>query len=112
MGALQLTLFLRRRGHEALYLGLNIPTNNLVEGVRDLQSRLLCLSTNTEDAVGGLVEVAEAVANLRGYRPSLAFSGDIFSRKPELHSVVAGLYLGKTGSEAVHRIESLLQGRS
>lgn len=110
VGALQLTLFLRRRGQEALYLGQNVPLASFVDGVKRLQPRLVCLSANTEEAAGRVMEVASAIASLSGYQSSLGFSGSIFNTRPELRSKVTGLFLGKTGREAVLRIETLLQG--
>ncbi len=84
IGALMVSLALRRHGWRVIYLGQNVPLEHLWREVRKLKPDLLCLSAATGDSVAALAEVYELVTALPEPRPRLAFGGCGFKGRPEL----------------------------
>lgn len=97
---LMLTLLLRRRGWDTIYLGANIPVTDLEVTVLAAQPTLVILSAQQITTAATLLASGEALLH---QRVPLAFGGLIFKRQPELIAAIAGHYLGDTieGSVAV-----------
>lgn len=84
IGALMVSLALRRHGWRVIYLGQNVPAEHLLREVLRLRPDMLCLSATTTDAVAALTEVYEQVTALSEPRPRLILGGGAFNSRPEL----------------------------
>jgi methanogenic corrinoid protein MtbC1 len=109
IGALLLSLYMRRAGYQVHYLGRNLPIDDFVAEVRRKEPRMLLLSAGSREAAGGLRQLTELLAQLESPRPVVGYGGRIFNEAPELRTEIAGVYLGASAEEAVEMVNGLLQ---
>ncbi|HZD10621.1 MAG TPA: MerR family transcriptional regulator [Candidatus Binatia bacterium] len=103
--SLLLTLFLRRRGWDTIYLGANVPLERLERTVERTKPALVVLSAQTLNTAGTMLTMAEFVQEMQ---VPLAFGGLVFNQIPDLAAHVPGHFLGARLDEAPNRIEQLL----
>ena len=103
-----LTLMLRYRGWETIYLGANVPQEYLGSTIASTKPDLIVMTAQQLHTAASLYHVAEF---LRQERIELAFGGRIFSLTPALRSRIWGHYLGETMDTAVHAIAHILSKR-
>jgi len=103
---LTLSLFLRRRGWNVVYLGANNPNERLLETVQSIQPRLIILSSQQLPTAATLMQTA-AVLTEKGV--TVAFGGRIFNVLPELRQRVHGHFLGENIDAAMLTVEGLLR---
>ncbi|KPV50287.1 MerR family transcriptional regulator, partial [Kouleothrix aurantiaca] len=108
LGVMMLSLFLVRRGWNVVYLGPQVPIVDLIETVKKLQPRLVCLSAaSTMETASELIAVARA---LREATPDIlfGFGGRIFNHSPELIQMVPGTFLGRDARELVDSVGEMM----
>ena len=114
IGLLLTCLFLSRRGVKILYLGPNLPLDDLIETVRGLRPPLVLLSASTPEAAERL---ATATAELKArcprtpfddYSPKVGFGGHVFVEQPELRQGIDGVFLGSNAEEASAAVEPFI----
>lgn len=110
MGILLVALFLRRRGYTVIYLGQNVPEDELIGAAQQLRPALVLVSASTEETVGHLRQVAQRLAELPEPRPRLGYGGRIFHLNHELQASIPGEYLGDDAQATVDRVAQLLAG--
>jgi len=108
IGALLLSIYLRRSGYTVRYLGQNLPTDDLVAEVTAIKPELLLFSATTVDSALRLGPLCARLADLEPPRPIIGYGGRAFNLRPELRDEIAGIYLGATAMEAVESISDLL----
>ena len=115
IGLLLTCLFLSRRGVKILYLGPNLPLDDLIETVRRLRPPLVLLSASTPEAAE---QLAAATCELKArcsilvpesYVPTVGFGGGVFLDHPELQSGIDGVFLGRDADEAVAAVDTVLR---
>jgi len=104
-GPLLLTLFLRRRGLNVVYLGANVPTMRFNETLRAIRPHLVILSAQLLQTANELRVTAE---QLRSSGARVAYGGRIFNLMPELRKRIPAHFLGESIPEALTSIETLL----
>jgi hypothetical protein len=87
-----ITLLLRRRGWDVVYLGANVPLESYENILDPARFDLALLSAQQLFTAGNLREVA-LLAQKVGL--PLVYGGRIFRRIPELQSQIPGVYLGE-----------------
>jgi cobalamin-dependent methionine synthase I len=102
---LLISLFVRRRGINVIYLGANVPSTHLVETVRSVKADMVVLASQQLITAATLRESAALVA---AQGTTVAFGGRIFALHPQLVNRIAGNYLGGSLDAAINMIESLL----
>ncbi|GIK74765.1 MAG: MerR family transcriptional regulator [Chloroflexota bacterium] len=108
IGALLLSIYLRRAGYTVRYLGQNLSADDLVEEVRAVRPDMVLFSATTIDAAKNLRPLCELLASIESPRPIIGYGGRAFNVRPELRNEIAGVYLGETAVEAVEGIRELL----
>jgi MerR family transcriptional regulator, light-induced transcriptional regulator len=97
---LLLTLLLRRRGWEVLYLGANLPQEELAETVRSTRPNLVILVAHQLFTAATLMQMAALLAQ---EKVQVAYGGHIFNLMPDLCKHIAGHYLGgELASAPIH----------
>jgi DNA-binding transcriptional MerR regulator/methylmalonyl-CoA mutase cobalamin-binding subunit len=105
-----LDLFLRRKGFNVIYLGANIPLDQLVATSINLRPGLIILAAQTIKTAASLLEVCN-VLQTTGIQ--LAYGGLIFNRVPALRDSIPAHFLGEELQTAADKAETLLiQGKS
>jgi len=109
LGLLLVYLFLRRRGHDVLYLGQNMPVTQFVEEMQKLRPALVMISASTLESVEGVIQLGQAVESMSPPKPSFGFGGAIFNSQPELRERMHGTFLGENARQAADNVAHLLQ---
>lgn len=102
---LLLNLFLRRRGLQVIYLGADIPTQQLAEATRTIKPDLLVLSAQQLSTAASL---RRSLHTLQSLGIPLTYGGLIFNRVPSIRERIPGIFLGETIPDAVTMIEQLV----
>jgi len=102
---LLLSLLLRRRGWDTVYLGANVPVGSLEATIAATRPLLVVLTAQQLSTTLGLLEVANVL--LRERIP-LAYGGLIFNRLPDLQQAIPGHFLGARIEAAAATIEALM----
>jgi methanogenic corrinoid protein MtbC1 len=119
-GALLLTIYLRRAGYHALFLGQNLPTAeeavaDLVQEVRRHQPALILFAASTQPTAEKTAHFSShfsaRMAQAGALPTTIGYSGPIYVRNPELRAETAGVYLGTHAHEVVQNINELLADR-
>jgi DNA-binding transcriptional MerR regulator len=106
---LLLSLLLRRRGLNVLYLGANVPVSQLSETVKNSRVNLVVLIAQLLTSAATLQQTTLA---LSWQNIPVAFGGRIFSVRPELADYIPGLFLGRDLITALDEIEVILSSRT
>jgi len=102
---LLITLFLRQRGWDIVYLGANVPINRLEATVNATHPDLVILTAMQLYTAASLMEMAQF---LQEEEVPLAYGGRIFTRVPDLQARIPGHFLGESLENVVASIEGLL----
>jgi DNA-binding transcriptional MerR regulator len=105
---LLLSLLLRRRGLNVIYLGANVPAEQFEETVKSVNAKLVILVAQTLVTAAALQITTQALANLR---TPIGYGGRIFNLQPNLASHIPGYYLGDSLTSSLETVEKLLQAK-
>lgn len=103
--ALLITLLLRYRSWNVIYLGANVPTEEISETIEKTKPDLVVMPAMLLAAAAALLKTAMLLQELG---IPLAFGGRIFTHIPALQHRIPGFYLGNELLEAIPTIENLL----
>ena len=106
---LLLSLFLRRRGLNVIYLGANVPAERFEETISKVKANLVILVAQTLTAATALQSTA---FSLSGLKIPLGFGGRIFTVQNSLADYIPGHYLGNSVEISIDEVEKLLKGRN
>jgi DNA-binding transcriptional regulator YhcF (GntR family)/methanogenic corrinoid protein MtbC1 len=119
IGLLLLTLSLRRRGFQVVYLGCNVTASDFHYVIETTRPQLVGFSASTTEAGRKLASLAQKCPELQAYQKEnptseavFAFGGRAFIQEPSLISQVPGLYLGDTLETAVTNVERLFLNKN
>jgi methanogenic corrinoid protein MtbC1 len=103
---LLLTLLLRRRGWNIIYLGANVPNDRFAETAQTVRTDLVILVAQTLTAAASLQLAAQTLSaqNVR-----VAYGGRIFNMHPSLAEKIPAHFLGQSIEASLHEVERLLQ---
>ncbi len=102
---LLLTLLLRRKGLNVLYLGPNIPLEKMEETAALVRPDLIILSSQQLSTASAIHFAALLFQKLH---IPLGYGGLVFNRIPELRGKIPAFFLGEKLEEGIDRIEQLL----
>lgn len=108
IGLLMLALFLRRRGYNVIYLGPNVPIDDLMTTLNQVHPALVCVSAASEETAKNLREIAQRVARLGQPHPIFGFGGRVFTLDPQRREGIPGLYLGDDAAKSADLIVQLV----
>lgn len=104
-GPLLLTLLLRRRGWDVVYLGANVPAMRIEATITSTKPQLVVMSAQHLATAATLLEMSQV---FQSARVPLTFGGLIFNRIPALRSHIPGYFLGEQLQQAAAPIEQWL----
>jgi methanogenic corrinoid protein MtbC1 len=114
VGLLLTCLFLSRRGFCIVYLGPNLPLNDLIDTVRRLRPPLVLLSASTPASARQLgratneIRMRCASLGLGERNPAIGYGGHVFIEQPGLKDEVDGIFFGRDADEASQAIHAIL----
>lgn len=103
---LLLSLLLRRRGLEVVYLGASVPVERLRETSAAIQPDLIVLAAQQLTSAATL-QLAGLTLQGKGF--ALAYGGLIFNRVPALRERIPAYFLGESLAGAVQPVERLVE---
>jgi len=103
--ALLLTLFLRRRSWDVVYLGANVPIGRMDSAITNTKPRLVILPAQQLHTAASLLEMAHF---LKERQVPLAYGGLVFNMLPALRAQIPGYFLGERLDEAPMVVEQIL----
>jgi DNA-binding transcriptional MerR regulator len=106
--SLLLSLLLRRRGLNVIYLGANVPSDRFKETVTAAHVNLVILVAQTLTSAATLQLTA---LSLTGLRVPVGFGGRIFNLQSNLVEYIPGHYLGNAINSSLEEVERLLKGK-
>ena len=104
-GLILLTVLLRRRGMDVVYLGANVPIEQLAMTVATVQPRLAIFLAQQLASAASLRDLASFLSK---EQVPLAFGGRIFVNAPAVQRQIGGHYLGDELIYAAAEAERLL----
>jgi DNA-binding transcriptional MerR regulator/methylmalonyl-CoA mutase cobalamin-binding subunit len=102
---LLITLLLRRRGWDVLYLGANVPIDRIERAINMARPDLVVLSAQQLHTAATLFEMAQ---ELQKHNVPLVFGGLIFNRVPDVRSRIAGHFLGESVDQVPQAVGQML----
>lgn len=102
---LMMTLLLRRKGFNVIYLGTNIPMEQLEQTIRSIRPVLGVLAAQQLSTAASLQSTAWLFQKLG---VPLAYGGLVFNRIPDLRARIPAFFVGEDLSGGVDRIEQLI----
>ena len=106
---LLLSLLLRRRGLNVLYLGANVPVSQFTETIQSSKADLVVLIAQLLTTAATL---QQTTLRLSSQNILVAYGGRIFSLRPELAGYIQGYFLGKDLVTALEEIEIILNSKA
>ena len=107
-GLLLITVLLRRRGWEVIYLGANVPLIRLEATLQSTTPYLVISLAETLPSAAALLEMGEFLAV---HKVHMAYGGGIINTSPSLKSTMPGHFLGAEISEVPGRVEDLWRSK-
>ncbi len=102
---LLLSLLLRRRGWDTIYLGANVPLESFEATIASTRPQLVVMTAQQLATAAGMVDMANILMRAR---VALAYGGLVFVRLPQLRDAIPGHYLGGRIEAATAAIEQLM----
>jgi DNA-binding transcriptional MerR regulator len=107
LSMLLLNLLLRRKGMQVVYLGADIPIDQMEETTETIKPDLIILAAQQLTTA---VALRSTVTALQAQNSVLAYGGLIFNRVPQLRAHIPAYFLGETVEQAMLNIEQLVVG--
>lgn len=111
IGAILLSIYLKRAGYQLKYLGQNLPLDELANDLDAERPAMIILSASMAESAQELIFLTNEIAALDIPDCIIGYGGQIFNAKPELRQQVSGIYLGKNALQAVKMTRMLLRNR-
>jgi DNA-binding transcriptional MerR regulator/methylmalonyl-CoA mutase cobalamin-binding subunit len=102
-----LSLFMARRGYKVIYLGGDLPLEEMAETVHAIRPSVVVLSAQQLSSAASLRTTAALMSD-QGC--AVGYGGLIFNRLPGLRQQIDGVFLGETLEKAPDVIERLALG--
>lgn len=111
VGALIFAVMLRQAGLNVVYLGQDVPINDIVQTVLQARPSMLCLSASTPQAATLMTDIQNQLSQGEPPAPLFGYGGRAFDNNPDLRERIPGYYLGADPRDAINLVSSLLRNR-
>lgn len=105
---LMLSLFLRRRGLNVIYLGANVPAERFEETISKVKASLVILVAHSLTSAATLQTTA---FSLLGLNTPVGYGGRIFTMRNSLTEYIPGYYLGNAVDTSLDQVEKILKSK-
>jgi MerR family transcriptional regulator, light-induced transcriptional regulator len=112
VGALIFAVMLRQQGFNVVYLGQDVPEDDIIEMVLQERPAMLCLSAGNPSSASQLRNIQPRLNQAEPPAPLFAYGGRAFDNDPELRKLVPGNYLGPDPRDALNVVSNLLRTRN
>ncbi len=112
IGALIFAVMLRQQGYNVIYLGQDLPIEDVVEAALHEHPAMLCLSASNPQTALALKNVQPLFDAASQPAPIFGYAGRAFDLDPDLRRQVRGHYLGADPRDALGLVHTLLREAS
>lgn len=109
VGALIFAVMLRQQGYNVVYLGQDVPIEDVIQATIEERPAMLCLSASNPTTALSLRNVQQQLEAGGAHGTLFGYGGRAFDQDPELRDQVAGYYLGQDPRDAINFVNSLLR---
>ncbi len=109
VGVLIFAVILRQQGYNVVYLGQDLPADDVLKTVAQERPAMVCLSATTANTALLMREYQSRLAKLEQPAPIFGYGGRAFDQDPELRRVVGGYYLGADPRDALNTVNNLVR---
>jgi DNA-binding transcriptional MerR regulator len=102
---LLITFLLKRRGWDVIYLGADVPADQMKDTLEFTHAYLVILSAQRLYTAAHLLEIASLLAELE---VAVGYGGLVFNEQPSLRAHIPGHFLGENLEEVPQEVEHLL----
>ncbi|MCS6872489.1 MAG: MerR family transcriptional regulator [Anaerolineae bacterium] len=112
IGALIFAVMLRQQGFNTIYLGQDVPVDDIVQTAIQERAAMICLSAGNTASALALRDVQALIEQSNAPNPPLfGYGGRAFDSDASLRQQVRGYYLGSDPRDAVNLIYNLLRAQ-
>ncbi len=111
LGALIFGVLLRQHTFNAVYLGQNVPVDDMIRAAAQEHPTMICLSANSAITALALRGVQSRLQEIEPLPSLFGYGGRAFDTDPDLRRVVAGHYLGSDPRDALNTVNNLVRSR-
>ncbi len=108
LGALIFAVMLRQQGYNVVYLGQDVPLDDMIQAASKEHPAMICISANSATTALNLREVQSKLQALE-QAPIFGFGGRAFDDDADLRRLVVGHYLGSDPRDALNTITNLIR---
>lgn len=108
VGLLILSIFLARRNWRVIYLGANVPLEDLIGTIRQVMPDIVCLSASTEASARRALEVVHEIGTLDAPSPPVAFGGRGFALLNEISIATNAHHLAGGAAQIADQIAEIV----
>jgi MerR family transcriptional regulator, light-induced transcriptional regulator len=101
-----LNLFLRRKGFHVVFLGANVPNENLLETINDIRPALTILASQQLASAANLQRAARSLSE---NKLQVAYGGRVFNSGTALRDRIPAHFLGATIEDSLLMIDNLVR---
>jgi methanogenic corrinoid protein MtbC1 len=105
---LLVTVLLRLRGWEVIYLGANVPQERFLSTLQEINPILIILAAQTLPTAASLLEIVEIIQPTQSV---VAYGGSVFNRTEDIRNKIPAHFLGEDLKASIPAIEKLLSIR-
>ncbi len=109
IGALIFAVLLRQQGYNVVYLGQDMPIDDLVKAGEQEHPAMVCLSANSATTALLLRDTQSRLSRIESPAPLFGYGGRAFDTDPDLRRIVNGHYLGSDPRDALSSVANLIQ---
>ena len=102
---LLLTFLLRRRGWDVIYLGADVPADELELTIKQIQPELIVVSAQLLHTAANLKDLAKKALS---HNVFITFGGLAFNQMPALRKLIPGYFLGESLQDAVQSVSEIM----
>lgn len=111
VGALIFAVMLRQQGFNVIYLGQDVPIEDVIAAALGEHPAMLCMSATSTQTALSLKTVQQRLDQANGSAPLFGYGGRAFDYDAELRAQVGGHYLGRDPRDAIMTVHGLLKDR-
>jgi MerR family transcriptional regulator, light-induced transcriptional regulator len=109
VGALIFGVLLRQQGFNAIYLGQDVPLEDIVRAALHKHPLMICLSASSPGTALALRDIQPHLAQVEPPAPIFGYGGRAFDQDPDLRRIVGVNYLGSDPRDALNVVNNLVR---
>jgi methanogenic corrinoid protein MtbC1 len=112
VGALIFAVMLRQAGYNVVYLGQDVPVNDVIQTALQTRPAMICMSASNPQSAALMADIQAQLGRAEPPAPLFGYGGRAFDLDPVLREAVPGHWLGTDPRDALQLVNNLLRSNS